>query len=87
MNKLLIIGLSRKIGTLTTRISADLYNEVNKCWQDAIKKVPDGGSLHYTVQPLATAAVQAGEDRGGNSMGLEKVPQCCMYLSLVCALF
>lgn len=58
----------------------DLYDEVNRCWQEAIKKVPEGGMLHYTVQPLASAAVQAGEDRGGNSMGLEKVPQCCMPL-------
>ncbi|KAL1862680.1 hypothetical protein Daus18300_008478 [Diaporthe australafricana] len=58
-------SLSRKIGTVTTNISADLYDEVNRCWQEAIKKVPNGGSLHYTVQPLASTAVQAGEDRGG----------------------
>lgn len=67
----------RKIGTLTTKISADLYNDVNKLWQEATKKVPEGAALHYTIQPLTTSAVQAGRDRGGNMLGLEKVPQNC----------
>ncbi|KAK7737297.1 hypothetical protein SLS53_006600 [Cytospora paraplurivora] len=67
--------LKRKIGTLTTKISADLYNEVNQLWQEATKKVPEGAMLHYTIQPLTTSAVQAGHDRGGNMLGLEKVPQ------------
>lgn len=67
----------RKIGTLTTKLSSDLYNEVNEIWQEVSKKVPDGAMLHYTIQPLTTLAVQAGEDRGGNMLGLQKVPQCC----------
>ncbi|ROV99464.1 hypothetical protein VMCG_06301 [Cytospora schulzeri] len=69
-------SLKRKIGTLTTRLGSDLYNEVHELYQEVIKKVPQGAMLHYTIQPLSTLAVQAGEDRGGNMMGLEKVPQC-----------
>ncbi|KAK2598780.1 hypothetical protein N8I77_012167 [Diaporthe amygdali] len=69
-------SLSRKIGTVTTKVSADLYDEVNRIWQSSNKKVPEGGMLHYTIQPLSSTSVKAGEEAGGNSMGLEKVPQC-----------
>ncbi|KAI0482759.1 FAD-binding domain-containing protein [Xylariaceae sp. FL0804] len=66
----------RTIGSVTTKVSADLYLQVHKAWQDVVSTLPEGMILHYTIQPVATAGVQAGEDRGGNAMGLEKVPQC-----------
>ncbi|KAG6366579.1 hypothetical protein INS49_000757 [Diaporthe citri] len=76
-------SLSRKIGCVTTKISVDLYDEVNKCWQEAIKKVPEGGTLHYTVQPVATAAVQAGKDRGAEKIAKDKD----LHLDFICPSF
>ncbi|KXX79885.1 Bifunctional solanapyrone synthase [Madurella mycetomatis] len=52
----------RRICSLTTR--------------EALQELPKGYVLHFTAQPVGRAAVQAGEDRGGNTLGLEEVPQC-----------
>ncbi|KAF2026973.1 FAD-binding domain-containing protein, partial [Setomelanomma holmii] len=32
-------------------------------------------NLSYTIQPMGTAGVQAGENQGGNTLGIERVPQ------------
>ncbi|KXX73112.1 Bifunctional solanapyrone synthase [Madurella mycetomatis] len=66
----------RRICSLTTRISQDLYEGIYKLYQGALGELPKGYVLHFTAQPVGTAAVQAGEDRGGNTLGLEKIPQC-----------
>ncbi|OJJ72078.1 hypothetical protein ASPBRDRAFT_43473 [Aspergillus brasiliensis CBS 101740] len=66
----------RTISTVTTRVSQELYEEVYNTWVDVCKTLPTGAVLHYTIQPMGTAGVQAGKDRGGNIMGLESVPQC-----------
>lgn len=39
--------------------------------------MPAGAVVHYTIFPVGSSSVQAGEDRGGNIMGIEKVPQTC----------
>ncbi|GAB1318345.1 hypothetical protein MFIFM68171_08555 [Madurella fahalii] len=52
--------------SLTTRISPT--------------KLPKGYVLHFTAQLVGTAAVQAGKDRGGNMLGLQKIPQCCGWV-------
>lgn len=66
----------RAITSVTTRVSHDLYDRVYLCWTQLRKTLPAGCALHYTIQPMGTAGVQAGSDRGGNIMGLEAVPQC-----------
>lgn len=47
------------------------------------KKVLEGVMFHYTIQPLSTHAVQAGQDRGENMLGLQKVPQNCQYPAML----
>ncbi|KAI0379083.1 hypothetical protein F5Y04DRAFT_290559 [Hypomontagnella monticulosa] len=66
----------RLVGSATTKVSHELYVGVYKCYLDVISKLPSNITLHYTIQPVSTAGIQAGEDRGGNIMGLEKLPQC-----------
>ncbi|GAQ44259.1 hypothetical protein AtubIFM55763_011527 [Aspergillus tubingensis] len=68
--------LKRSICTVTTRNSPELYEEVYKTWVEVRKTLPADTVLHYTIQPVGTAAVQAGKDRGENIMGHESVPQC-----------
>ncbi|KAL4905011.1 hypothetical protein BDW74DRAFT_185452 [Aspergillus multicolor] len=65
----------RCICTATTRISHDLYEEVNKVWVEVCKTLPPDAVLHYTIQPFGKAGVHAGKDRGENIMGLASVPQ------------
>lgn len=74
---------SRKLATISTKLSSELYSEITQAWQEASAKLPEGAVLHYTIQPVASSSVQAGEDRGGNIMGLEKVPQTCKLHSSV----
>lgn len=69
----------RSICTVTTRNSPELYEEVYNAWVEVRKTLPADTVLHYTIQPVGTAAVQAGKDRGENIMGHESVPQCCMF--------
>ncbi|RYP78359.1 hypothetical protein DL771_000544 [Monosporascus sp. 5C6A] len=70
----------RTISSATTRVSVDLYLEVHKAYLNIVDGLPPGFDFHYTIQPVASAGVKAGEDRGGNTMGLEKVPQCSEWL-------
>lgn len=62
---------------MTTRISQELYEKVYKSWDETCKSLPAGYVLHFTIQPMGKAAIQAGKDRGENIMGHESVPQCC----------
>lgn len=55
--------------------------DVHQLWLDAMKKYPEIDKLWYNIQPASAATVQIGEDRGGNCMGIEKVPQTCEYQS------
>jgi hypothetical protein len=64
-------------------VSHELYVEVFHAWQEVCKTLPTGVNLHFTIQPVSSGGVQAGEDQGGNIMGLEKVPQCCQYIPTI----
>ncbi|PWY88422.1 6-hydroxy-D-nicotine oxidase [Aspergillus heteromorphus CBS 117.55] len=66
----------RRICTITTKVSHDLYEEVFKAWGEVSKTLPTGAVLHYTIQPFGKAGVQAGKARGENIMGHENVSQC-----------
>ncbi|KAK7923662.1 FAD-binding domain-containing protein [Apiospora marii] len=61
--------------TMTSRISQELYEENFEYCKDILAKLPATVSLHWSIQPLSQAAVEAGEKRGGNILGLQKVPQ------------
>lgn len=63
--------------TMTTKISPKLYKQGHLRRKEVIQQLPDTVDLHWSIQPLTEAAVLAGENRGGNIMGLEKVPQSC----------
>lgn len=69
----------RAICTVTTKVSQELYEEVYNAWDDICKRLPAGCVLHYMIQPMGKAGVQAGRDRGENILGLESVSQCCKY--------
>ncbi|GMF80345.1 unnamed protein product [Aspergillus oryzae] len=62
--------------SVTTQVSQELYEEVYKSWTEVCKTLPAGCVLHYTIQPMGKAGVEAGKDRGENIMGHESIPQC-----------
>ena len=70
----------RAICTITTKVSQELYEDVYKSWTEVCKSLPADHVLHYTIQPMGKAGVQAGKDRGENIMGHESIPQCCKYI-------
>ncbi|RAL04565.1 FAD-binding oxidoreductase [Aspergillus ibericus CBS 121593] len=65
----------RAISTITTKVSVELYEDVYTLWNGVRSTLPDGCILHYTIQPMSAAGVRAGEERGGNVLGLEGVGQ------------
>ncbi|KAF4991537.1 hypothetical protein FDECE_14011 [Fusarium decemcellulare] len=67
---------NRTIGTVTTKMSQDLYADVYKAWLEISQTLPEGAVLHHTIQPIGTACIRAAKNNGGNIMGLEEVPQC-----------
>ncbi|KAM6525794.1 hypothetical protein FALCPG4_011329 [Fusarium falciforme] len=67
---------NRAIGTVTTTVSESLYVEVYNAWIETIQDLPAGAVLHYTIQPVGMACIQAGKAKGGNVMGLQETPQC-----------
>ncbi|KAL3486289.1 hypothetical protein BJX62DRAFT_228877 [Aspergillus germanicus] len=67
--------LRRSICTTSTLISHELYEDVYGAWVEVCKTLPTGIVLHYTIQHLGKAGVQAGKDSGGYIMGYESVPQ------------
>jgi hypothetical protein len=69
-------AMKRAVASVTTKFSQKLYDEVHLKWTEAVKKLPEGGLLYYTIQPVGTSAVQIGQERGGNILGLKNVPQC-----------
>ncbi|KAI1267656.1 hypothetical protein F5Y18DRAFT_378391 [Xylariaceae sp. FL1019] len=66
----------RTVGTVTTGVSADLYNLVYDAWKQVILPLPSDVRLYYTIQPVSASAVEAGERNGGNTMGIDKTSQC-----------
>ncbi|KAI1649342.1 uncharacterized protein F4817DRAFT_331415 [Daldinia loculata] len=72
-----ILGPStrRLTATTTTKVSCDFYIQVHNLWLDSARRYTKTSNLWYNIQPTPTTAVQIGEDQGGNSLGLQKVPQ------------
>ncbi|KAI0113324.1 6-hydroxy-D-nicotine oxidase [Daldinia grandis] len=72
-----ILGPStrRLTATATTKVSYDFYVQVHNLWLDSARKYTKISNLWYNIQPTSTTAVQIGEEQGGNSLGLQKVPQ------------
>lgn len=60
-----------------TKVSLDLYIKSHELYVEAIKT--SAADLFYTIQPVACSAVQKGEERGDNVMGIEKVAQDCTF--------
>ncbi|EED23334.1 hypothetical protein TSTA_067660 [Talaromyces stipitatus ATCC 10500] len=71
-----VVPATNAISTVTTKVSRELYEEAYKSWIETSKSLPVGCVLHFTIQPMGKAGVQAGKDRGENILGLESVPQC-----------
>jgi hypothetical protein len=59
---------------------------VYEAWVEVCKTLPTGVILHYTIQHMGRAGVEAGKDAEGNIMGYESVPQTIMF-SLVLSFF
>ncbi|KAB8267307.1 6-hydroxy-D-nicotine oxidase [Aspergillus minisclerotigenes] len=70
------VSQKRAVCSVTTQVSQELYEEVYKSWTEVCKTLPAGCVLHYTIQPMGKAGVEAGKDRGENIMGHESIPQC-----------
>lgn len=51
--------------------------DVHERYLELLKSDMPSANLSYTIQPVAESAVAAGQDRGGNSLGLELVSQAC----------
>ncbi|RYP67413.1 hypothetical protein DL771_007244 [Monosporascus sp. 5C6A] len=56
-----------------TKVSLDLYVKVHELWLEMNNTAV--AEIFYTIQPLASRAVREGEHKGGNTMGIEEVPQ------------
>ncbi|KAI1376860.1 6-hydroxy-D-nicotine oxidase [Hypoxylon crocopeplum] len=67
--------LRRQVYTASTKISYDLYVDVHKHWLEMVKKYPDAGNMFYAIQPISATVAQAAEVRGGNTLGIEHMPQ------------
>lgn len=63
--------------TMTTKVSCEFYEEAHRLWKAVVEHLPRTVDLHWSIQPLTQAAIMAGQDRGGNIMGLQDLPQSC----------
>ena len=69
--------LRREPYAASTQVDHDLYVDVHERYLELLKTDMPTANLSYTIQPVAKYAVRAGQERGGNSLGLEAVPQAC----------
>ncbi|KAL3445433.1 hypothetical protein BJX65DRAFT_296956 [Aspergillus insuetus] len=67
--------LKRSACTIRMLISHELYEAVYRAWVEVCKTLPAGVVLHFTIQHMGKAGVQAGKDAGWNIMGYESVLQ------------
>lgn len=66
---------------VSTHVDHNLYVEVHERYVELLKTDMPTANLSYTIQPVARAAVKAGQERGGNALGLEVTPQSCKCFS------
>ncbi|KAK5628867.1 hypothetical protein RRF57_004582 [Xylaria bambusicola] len=57
----------------TTKVDLDLYIKAHELYVEANKTAVS--DIFYTIQPLSRSAVQQGEEKGGNIMGIPEAPQ------------
>ncbi|KAI0802769.1 hypothetical protein GGR55DRAFT_682876 [Xylaria sp. FL0064] len=70
-------SVRRTQSAATIKVDLDLYIKAHELYIEANKtSVSD---IFYTIQPLSTSAVQQGEAKGGNIMGIPKVAQNWEY--------
>ncbi|KAI0138591.1 6-hydroxy-D-nicotine oxidase [Hypoxylon sp. NC0597] len=67
--------IRRQVYTSSSWVSYDLYLEAHKHWLKALEKHPEGGNLYFAIQPKSTNFAKFSEVRGGNTLGIEHVPQ------------
>ncbi|KAI1144298.1 6-hydroxy-D-nicotine oxidase [Hypoxylon sp. FL0543] len=67
--------IRRQVYTSSSKVSYDLYLEVHKHWLKALEKHPEAGNLYYAIQPRSSNVAKFSGVRGGNTMGIEHVPQ------------
>ncbi|XXG96804.1 hypothetical protein Hte_003095 [Hypoxylon texense] len=67
--------LRRHVSMASSKVSYDLYLDIHKHWLAMLEKYPGAGNMFYALQPLSTAVAQLAEARGGNTLGIERVPQ------------
>ncbi|KAH9890763.1 FAD-binding domain-containing protein [Xylariomycetidae sp. FL2044] len=65
----------RQYASQASKVDSDFYVAVYEHYQQVVQKYPAAGNLSYSIQPTPTAAIDAGEDRGKNILGLDRVPQ------------
>lgn len=66
--------------TATTTYDLDFYVRHHESFLSTVAKYPSlsSANISYTIAPLASTAVLEGSNRGGNSLGLDAVPQTCI---------
>ncbi|KAI1413659.1 6-hydroxy-D-nicotine oxidase [Hypoxylon sp. FL1857] len=67
--------IRRQVYTSSSRVSHGLYLEVHKHCLQALEKHPEVGNVYYAIQPKSTNLAKFSGVRGGNTMGIEYVPQ------------
>ncbi|KAK7751446.1 hypothetical protein SLS62_006531 [Diatrype stigma] len=65
----------RAHATTSSTVSKQLYVQVHELRNELRGAHPKMANLSYTIQPLSTTAIQIGQDRGTNTMGIQNVPQ------------
>jgi hypothetical protein len=59
-------------------LDVDLYVDIHERYLRLLNSsTTSTANLSYTIQPMGVAGVQAGEDRGGNALGIQRVAQTC----------
>ncbi|KAF2012097.1 FAD-binding domain-containing protein [Aaosphaeria arxii CBS 175.79] len=57
-------------------VDLDLYTDIHEQYLGLLNSSnASSAALSYTIQPIGSACVEAGRERGGNSLGLELAPQ------------
>lgn len=69
----------RQYASQASKVDADFYIAIYEHYQQVIQKYPAAGNLSYSIQPATTATVDAGKERGGNILRLDRVPQSYIF--------
>jgi hypothetical protein len=71
-------GVRREPNVVSYGIELDLYLEVYEEYRNKLNSsAGSSANLTYTIQPIGSAGVLAGENEGGNILGIPRIPQSC----------